>query len=249
MTAPAWLVSHPIAHRGLHAPARGILENTPSAAEAAIAGGYAIECDVQISSDGEAMVFHDHALDRLTADKGPTRARSAAELGALTIRGSRDPILTLAAFLDRIAGRTPLVIEIKSRFDGDERLARRTVEIVAGRDEPLALKSFDPAIVSLLRRIAPELPRGIVAQGRYEGGEWDALDPARRHAMASLEHWDETRPSFISYRHLDLPNQAVVMPRILDGIPVMTWTIRDQDEADRVSAFADQIVFEGFIPA
>lgn len=249
MTAPAWLVSHPIAHRGLHAAARGLLENTPGAAEAAITGGYAIECDVQISSDGEAMVFHDHTLDRLTADTGPTRARSAAELGALTIRGGSDRIPTLAAFLDRIAGRTPLVIEIKSRFDGDERLARRAVEIVAGRDAPLALKSFDPAIVSLLRRIAPELPRGIVAQGRYEGGEWDALDPARRHAMATLGHWSETRPSFISYRHLDLPNQAVVMPRILDGIPVMTWTIRDQAEADRVSAFADQIVFEGFVPA
>lgn len=249
MTAPAWLFSHPIAHRGLHAEGRGVPENTPSAAEAAIRGGYAIECDVQVSRDAEAMVFHDHALDRLTAETGPTRARSAAELGALAVGGGTDPILALPAFLDRIAGRTPVVVEIKSRFDGDERLARRTVEIVAGRDEPLALKSFDPAIVSLLRRIAPEMPRGIVAQGRYEGGEWDALDPARRQAMATLAHWSDTRPSFISYRHLDLPDQAVVMPRILDGIPVMAWTVRSQAEAGRVSAFADQIVFEGFVPA
>lgn len=249
MTAPAWLVSHPIAHRGLHAPSRGLIENTPSAAEAAIAGGYALECDVQVSADGEAVVFHDHDLDRLTDAAGPVRARRAAELVTLAVRGSPDRIATLSEFLDRIGGRGAVVIEIKSRFDGDERLARRTAEVVAERPEPLALKSFDPAIVSLLRRIAPDRPRGIVAQGHYDGGEWEALDPARRHAMATLQHWSETRPTFISYRHADLPNQAVVMPRILSGVPVMAWTIRSQAEANRVSAFADQIVFEGFVPA
>lgn len=249
MTAPVWLVSHPIAHRGLHDAARGIRENTLSAAEAAIAGGYAIECDVQNSRDSEAMVFHDHTLDRLTSERGPVRERAASELAGLEVGGTPDRITPLPVFLDRLDGRTPLVIEIKSRFDGDETLARRTVEIVRGRPEPLALKSFDPAIVSLLRRIAPDIPRGIVAQGRYEGGEWDALDQGRRDAMAGLLHWDDTRPDFVSYHHADLPGQGILMPRILDGFPVMTWTIRSQQEADRALAFADQIVFEGFVPA
>lgn len=249
MTAPVWLVSHPIAHRGLHDPARGIVENTLSAAEAAVANGFAIECDVQLSSDGEPMVFHDHALDRLTAARGPTRDRAAAELAGLAVGGTVDRIPRLTAFLDRIGGRAPLVIEIKSRFDGDEALARRTVEIVAGREAPLALKSFDPDIVALLRRIAPDIPRGIVAQGSYEGGEWDRLDEERRHRMARLLHWDETRPDFVSYRHQDLPGQGILMPRILEGYPVMAWTIRSQAEADRALAFADQIVFEGFRPA
>lgn len=249
MSTPAWLVARPIAHRGLHAPARGIWENTLAAAEAAIAGGYGIECDVQLSRDGEAMVFHDHALDRLTAGTGLIRERDRAELERLAVGGTAETIPTLATFLDRIGGRTPLVIEIKSRFDGDERLARRTVEILEGRTEPFAVKSFDPRIVALLREIAPRIRRGIVAQARYEGPEWGATSAAERRAMAALGHWNDTRPDFISYRYADLPSQVVVMPRILSGIPVMTWTIRSQAEADRASAFADQIVFEGFIPA
>ncbi len=219
------------------------------AAEAAIAGAYAIECDVQISSDGDAMVFHDHDLDRLTEASGLVRKRSAAELATLQVGGTADAIPTLAAFLDRIDARTALVIEIKSRFDGDERLARRVAEMVAARAAPIALKSFDPAIVSLLRRIAPAIPRGIVAQARYEGGEWDALDEGRRRAMAEFQHWGETEPDFISFGHLDLPGQRTLMPRILSGKPVMTWTIRSQAESDRALAFADQIVFEGFVPA
>lgn len=249
MTAPVWLFSRPIAHRGLHAVERGIFENTVAAAEGAIAGQYAIECDVQLSADGEAMVFHDHVLDRLTAASGPVRERDAAELARLTVGGSADAIPTLPAFIDGISGRTPLVIEIKSRFDGDERLAGRVASVLDGRSGPIAVKSFDPAIVTLMRRIAPGIPRGLVAQGRYEGGEWDALDEGRRHAMANLLHWHETRPDFVSFRHLDLPGQGTLMPHILAGKPVMTWTVRSQAEADRASAFADQIVFEGFVPA
>lgn len=248
MTAPGWLTARPIAHRGLHDPARGPFENTPGAADAAIAAGFAIECDVQLSADGEAMVFHDHALDRLTAATGPVGSRSAAELGRLAVGGSADRIPTLAAFLDRIAGRVPLVVEIKSRFDGDERLAERTAAVLAGRREPVAVKSFDPAIVSLLRRIAPDLPRGVVAQGAYEGGEWTRLDAGMRHAMANLLHWNETRPDFLSFRHLDLPNAATHLPRLLAGTPVVTWTIRSQADADRAQDSADQIVFEGFLP-
>ena len=249
MSTPAWLVAQPIAHRGLHAPAAGVYENTIAAAEAAIRGGYGIECDVQISRDGEAMVFHDDDLDRLTEASGPVRARDKAELEALRIGGTDQTIAGLPAFLDRIGGRTPLVIEIKSRFDGDERLARRTAEILLARGEPVAVKSFDPKVVALLRRIAPRLRRGIVAQARYEGEEWDGTTPEDRRAMSALSHWSETRPDFISYRYADLPSQTVVMPRVLSGIPVMTWTIRSQAEADRASAFADQIVFEGFVPA
>ena len=147
------------------------------------------------------------------------------------------------------AGGFPLVVEIKSRFDGDERLARRALDVVSVRADPIALKSFDPAIVSLVRRIAPDLPRGIVAQSRYEGGEWDPMDEARRHAMANLLHWGETWPAFLSWRHLDLPVAATALPRLLAATPVMTWTVRSRADADRALSHADQIVFEGFVPA
>ncbi|NNM72136.1 glycerophosphodiester phosphodiesterase family protein [Enterovirga aerilata] len=248
MTAPAWLTERPIAHRGLHDAAHRF-ENTVSAAEAAIAAGFAIECDVQLSADGEAMVFHDHDLDRLTGAAGPVRERSAAELGRLGIGGSEDRIPTLTEFLDRIGDRTPLVVEIKSRFDGDERLARRTVEILTGRRGRHVVKSFDPAIIGLVRRIAPDLPRGIVGQSRYDAGDAAQLPPERLRAMTDLLHWDETRPDFVSWRHLDLPCAAAFLPRRLAGVPVMTWTIRSGEEACRALPHADQIVFEGFVPA
>lgn len=248
MTAPAWLTARPIAHRGLHDRSSGIFENTISAAEAAIAGSFAIECDIQISSDGEAMVFHDHVLDRLTGESGPVRERTAAELGRLAIGGTADRIPTLAAFLDRIDGRTPLVIEVKTRFDGDERLARRLVAVLDGRTAPVVAKSFDPDIVSLLRRIAPGLPRGIVAQSSYDGDESDAIDPELKRAMANLLHWPDTQPHFLSWRHADLPVAAPFLARTLAGVPVVTWTIRNPDEAERALRHADQIVFEGFVP-
>ncbi len=249
MSAPAWLTARPIAHRGLHDPAAGRCENTLTAAEAAIAGSFGIECDVQLSSDGEAMVFHDHTLERLTSATGAVREHSAAELGRLTLGGTDDHIPTLIEFLDRVGDRTPLVVEIKSRFDGDERLARRTAEILAGRVARHVVKSFDPVILSLLRRIAPDLPRGIVGQSRYDGGDAARLSPERLRAMTDLLHWDDTRPDFISWRHSDLPCAAAFLPRRLAGVPVMTWTIRSSDEAARALPHADGIVFEGFVPA
>jgi glycerophosphoryl diester phosphodiesterase len=242
-------VARPIAHRGLHDLAGGRPENTLAAAEAAMAGRFAIECDIQLSADGEAMVFHDGELGRLTVETGPVRGRSATRLAGLVVAGTAERIPTLTGFLDRIAGRTPLVVEVKSRFDGDERLARRLVEILDGRDAPVAVKSFDPTVVALLRRIAPHLPRGIVAQSRYEEGEWLRLDPSRRREMANLLHWPETEPDFLSWRGQDLPDGPPFLARTLAGAPVMAWTVRDPAEAGRLSAHADQIVFEGFLPA
>jgi glycerophosphoryl diester phosphodiesterase len=249
MSAPAWLTERPIAHRGLHVPAEGRFENTMSAAEAAITGGFGIECDVQLSADGEAMVFHDHTLDRLTSEAGPVRERKAAQLGGLSVGGSADRIPTLAEFLDRIGDRAPLVIEIKSRFDGDERLTRRTLEVLEGREGRHVVKSFDPMIIGLVRRIAPDLPRGVVGQSRYDGGDAAQLSPDRLREMTDLLHWDETRPDFISWRHLDLPCAAAFLPRQLAGVPVMSWTIRSPEDARRALPHADAIVFEGFVPA
>lgn len=249
MAAPDWLVARPIAHRALHDEAGGIFENTLSAAGAAIAGGFGIECDVQLSADGEAMVFHDHELDRLTDATGPVRAQNAAQLGLLTVGGTADRIPTLTQFLDMIGGRVPLVIEVKSRFDGDDRLARRTAEILADHREPIAVKSFDPEIVTLLRRIAPSVPRGIVAQSRYDEHEAAQLGADRVREMTDLLHWERTAPDFLSWRVSDLPAAAPFLARLLGRVPVMCWTVRSEADAAHAYAHADQIVFEGFHPA
>jgi glycerophosphoryl diester phosphodiesterase len=246
--APAWLTARPIAHRGLHDRAGGVPENTLAAAEAAIRGGYAIECDVQRSADGEAMVFHDETLGRLTSAQDPVGDRSAADLGALAVAGSAERIPTLPEFLERIGGRTPLVIEVKSRYTGDLRLVQRVVECLAAHDGPVAVKSFDPQLVAALRDLAPTIPRGIVAETRQDDPAYAALAPSLRRSLSDLLHFDETRPDFLSWRVDDLPCAPTVLCRLLGQRPVMTWTVRGPDQRRLAEAHADQMVFEGFCP-
>ena len=244
-----WLTARPIAHRGLHDVSAGVIENSVGAAEAAIAGGFGIECDVQLSADGEAMVFHDFVLDRLTGETGAVRERQASALAGTALKGSTDTVPTLAGFLDRIAGRVPLVIEIKSRFDGDMALARRAAEVVSGHaGQPIVFKSFDPAIVIALRELAPAVPRGIVGMSAYEYGDYAKLDAGQKRSLANLLHYGESRPDFISWKVADLETAVPFLCRNAIGLPVMSWTVRNADERKAAAAHADQMVFEGFRP-
>src|SRR4030095_3347072 len=129
MHAPDWLTARPVAHRGLHDIARGVVENMPAAAHAAVDGNFAIECDIQLSSDGEAMVHHDNALGRLTEGSGALLGKTAAELKAVQFKNTPERMMTLGDLCALVAGRVPLVIEVKSHFDGDRRLVERGGEV------------------------------------------------------------------------------------------------------------------------
>ena len=244
MNRPAWLMARPVAHRGLHDKSNGLIENSCSAAQAAIQKDCAIECDIQLSQDGEAMVFHDFTLERLTKGTGRVDALSASALRALTLTGSQDKIPTLAEFLALIAGRVPLVCEIKSRFDGDLHLTQRALAVVSDYDGPLVFKSFDPALVAALRRLAPHIPRGIVSQSNYQEAGWEMLSPAQIFSMENLNHWDETQPDFISWKVRDLRHGAPYVARKLGGVPLMTWTVRTNEDIEEAKQYADQLVFE-----
>ncbi len=247
--APDWLVRRPIAHRGLHDRAAGVIENSLAAARAAIAGEYAIECDVQLTADGEAVVFHDFVLDRLTPASGAIVERRAAELGAVRLSGSSDDgIPTLGVLLDLIGGRVPLICEVKSSFAGDLRLADRVAELAARYAGPLAIKSFDPAVLAHLRGRQSPNPLGIVAEAAYDAAEWPTLTPDRRAGLAALTHVGETRPDFLSWRVHDLPHAAPALFRLALDRPVISWTVRTPDQRQRAATWADQMVFEGFVP-
>jgi glycerophosphoryl diester phosphodiesterase len=248
MAAPDWLTARPIAHRGLHDRAAGRPENTLAAARAAVAGGFAIECDVQISQDGEAMVFHDAALGRLTKANQAVAERPAADLGTLTVGDTEETIPTLPTFLAAVAGAVPVVIEVKSRYDGDLRLAKRAAEVAAAYNGPVALKSFDPQVVAALRDLCPTIPRGIVAETTQDDPAYAALPPSMRLALSNLLHFAETRPDFLSWRVDDLPCAPTYLCRLLGRIPIMAWTVRTEGQRARAAAHADQMVFEGFVP-
>ena len=241
----SWLTARPIAHRGLHGGA--IVENTLAAADAAAAANYGIECDIQLTADDEPVVFHDDTLDRLTVAAGPLAARTLAELKDISFRDGGGRIPTLAEFLAGIAGRTPILIELKSRWDGNTRIAERAAAVLADYRGPFALMSFDPWLVRTLRLMAPALPRGIVAERYFDEPDW-RLSSAQKFGLGNLLHIGQTRPHFVAYWVRDLPALAPLFARNVLGMPLLTWTVRTPAERTRAARWADQMIFEGFRP-
>jgi glycerophosphoryl diester phosphodiesterase len=251
VNAPAWLTQRPIAHRGLHDKAKGVIENTLAAAHAAIAKGFAIECDLQISADGEAFVFHDETLDRLTDASGPVAALDAAAIAKVRIRDADEPPPTFAAFLAAVDGRTPIICELKSRFDGDWRLADRAAALVAAYDGPLAFKSFDHDLAAYLRLRRPHMappggprPIGLLAQASYDGAEWGFLSAEKKRDWTEFDHFDLARPDFLSWNVDDLPHKIPFLVKELTGAPVMAWTVRTAPQREAARKWADQIVVD-----
>jgi glycerophosphoryl diester phosphodiesterase len=245
-SALAWLTARPIAHRGLHDAAQGIIENTPSAAAAAVAGGYGIEADLQISADGEAMVYHDDALGRLTDGSSALRDLSAAALQCVPFHATGDRMMTLGDLLDLVAGRVPLVIELKTRFDGDLRLAMRAAAVLAGYCGPVAVMSFDPRLIIETRRIAPRIVRGIVAGRGHPPLYWKLLNPAQRFELTFLLHGPMSRPGFLAHQVDDLAAITPRTARLLVGLPLLAWTVRSAQDRTMAARFADQAIFEGY---
>jgi len=248
MASLGWLTARPIAHRGLHDAAAGVIENTASAFAAAIAGGYAIETDLQISADGEAFVHHDDALGRLTEGSGRLADMTTAALEAVRFKATSDRMMTLGDLCDFVAGRTTLTIELKSRFDGDRRLVKRCADVLATYSGPVAVMSFDPAMIELVRRIAPHLTRGVIAERHYGHREWDAMPAAQKRSMAFLLHAWRSRPQFIAFAVKDLPALAPFIARTMFRLPLLTWTVRTEADRQTAARWADQMIFEGWRP-
>ena len=248
MRAPDWLTARPVAHRGLHERTKGIVENMPGAALAAIAGNFAIECDIQLTADGEAMVHHDDALGRLTEGSGALLGLTAAALKETPFKDTPERMMSLADLCILVRGRVPIVVEVKSHFDGDRRLVRRMAEVLTSYAGPVAGMSFDPDQVTALRETMPELPRGIVAQNDYTQADWPEATPAQRTGMRHLRHAWRTRPHFVAYWVNDLPGPAPWIARHVFGLPLLTWTVRTAEQRARAGGYADQMIFEGFQP-
>ncbi len=248
MRAPSWLTARPVAHRGLHDRAKGIIENTTSAVAAAVAGGFGIEVDLQLTQDGEAMVHHDDSLGRLTEGSGKLVEMTAAQLKQTAFRDTADRMMTLSDLCTLVAGRVPLVLEVKSRFTGDRVLVSRIAQVLSSYSGPVVAMSFDPDQLVALKELAPSLPRGIVAQRTYTDGYWTQLSEAQRHQMTALRHAFQTQPHFVAYWIDQLPAPAPWIARNVFGCPLLSWTVRTPEQRARVARFADQMIFEGFVP-
>jgi glycerophosphoryl diester phosphodiesterase len=248
LRAPEWLTARPVAHRGLHDAARGVIENMAAAAQAAIDGNFAIECDIQLSADGEAMVHHDDALGRLTEGSGRLRDKTAAELKAVAFKATSERMMTLTDLCELVAGRVPLVIEVKSLFDGDRKLVKRMAEVLSSYQGPAVGMSFDPDQVVNLRELIPSRPRGIVAERHYTAEDWPEASPAQRDGMTHLRHFFRSQPDFIAFYVEELPSLPPWLARNVFGCPLLSWTVRTPAQRARAARHADQMIFEGFVP-
>lgn len=223
-----WLTQGIYAHRGWHGGGR--IENSPSAFRAAIDAVLGIECDVQQSADGHAMVFHDWDLDRLTSESGPVRRRTAEELGRVPLGG--DQIWTLPQLLSEVAGRVPLLIELKSRRDVPYRpLCEAVRAALADYAAPAAIMSFDPRVVRWFARNSGGTVRGLVVS-RTVGRAW----------FRNLGLW-HARPHFLAYDVRDLPSRPATAWRA-SRRPLLTWTVSDEARLTTARAFADAPIVE-----
>lgn len=239
----------PIAHRGLHNRARGIVENSASAARAAIAKGYGIECDVRAGADGLPLVFHDDNLSRLIGVSGALSSVSADDLSRYTYAGTSERIITLEDLLDIVEGQVPLLVEIKSEWDAPNREFLQSIAVQASRYRgPIAVMSFDPAVIEPFCEFAPFVPRGIVS-GSYGENWWDGkLSPERKANLRDLLESRNADPDFYAYEVGALPTPVTRFAREALGLPLFTWTVRTNEDKARALDWADAPIFEGYEP-
>ncbi len=230
-----WLVEEPIAHRGLHDAQQGIFENTMAAWQASIDAGFPIECDLQITADRKAVVFHDPGLKRMTGRRGLVRHHTAAELAKISIMETGETIRTLEEHLELANGKVLLLIELKGILGEDDGLAEAAADALSHYHGPAGVMSFHHWLAAKFQLLMPNRPRGLTALGDDHHFDF--------HARAIKEY----DLQFVSYRIRDLPCRVVTDMRQL-GFPVITWTVRTKEECALSYEHGDQITFEGFDP-
>ena len=247
---PAFLRA-PIAHRALHSDADGRPENSRAAIAAAIAAGYGIEIDLQLTSDGQAVVFHDYDVSRLAHGKGPIRGMTAAEVAALVLRhGDGETVPSLAEVLDIVAGRVPLLVEIKDQDGGMGPdvgpLEAAAAALLQGYKGPVAVMSFNPHSVAEFGRLAPDLSRGLVTSS-YDPQDWP-LSKATCDHLRDIPDFDRVGAAFISHEVTDLTRPRVLALRAA-GVPVLCWTVESAQVEAEARRHADNVTFEGYLAA
>jgi glycerophosphoryl diester phosphodiesterase len=204
---------------------------------AALEAGIGIECDVQRTADGRAVVFHDWELDRLTAETGAVAARSVAELTGIELRGTTETIPTMRDLLELVAGRAPLLIELKSCKERPvSPLCRAVLRDLEGYRGPHAVMSFDPRVGHWFAGHSPATVRGLVvseANARTFGGA------IKRHVAL----W-QARPDFLAYDVRDLPSRFAAS-QAARGLPILTWTVSSRAKAQTGTTCAHGWIAEG----
>jgi len=241
-------LKRPFAHRTLHDVENGRPENSLAGTRAALAAGYAIEIDLQLSSDNVPVVFHDYGLGRLTNGTGPVAQHTAAELGKVQLKGGNEGIPTFQEFLDLVDGQVPLLVEIKDQ-DGalgpnTGNMEKAVCDILANYHGPVALMSFNPHSMAKCAEYAPNIPRGLVTD-TFSNEKWAIMPRARLDELAMIPDFERIGASFISHQWENLQSQPVNRIRELGG-SVLSWTIRSAEQEQQARENSDNVTFEHY---
>ncbi len=243
-------LNRPIAHRGFHDASSGILENSRAAIVGAIERGFAIELDLQLSHDGEAMVFHDYDMTRLTGIRGPIQMCQSDDLRKIHLTIGGETIPDLAEILELVSGKTPLLIELKDQ-DGAlgpnvGRLEKRVAELLSNYDGPAAVMSFNPNSMMEMKKLAPHIIRGLTTDN-FGSGHWAFLPRKRASELFDIPDYDPVGASFISHYWRSLESEQVKTLKDR-GETIICFTIKNELEEVQARAIADNITFEGYTP-
>lgn len=252
MTDAAWLTQQPVAHRGLHDGPIGLQagqtpENSLLSFQRAMDAGFAIECDLQLAACGTPMVFHDEALRRLTGHDGWVAERTAADLAALPLGETAERVPRLSDMLELVAGRVPLLIEIKGHAQDVGRMESAVWSLLQTYRGEYAVQSFNPYSIAWFAARAPHVLRGQVACDMLADGDAGGLAWWRRFMQTRLWFNWMAKPHFVAYgiRDLHLPAPQRWRRR---GLPLLTWTVRTPEQQQKARQLADNIIFETIQP-
>ena len=238
MESNFWFKDYFIAHRGLHS--ENVPENTIPAFQSAIDNGYAIELDVQQISDGSIVVFHDSKLERLTGMDGYTKNLKKEDLENCHILGSEFTIPLFSEVLKVVDGKVPLLIEIKNEYKVGEP-EKAVLELLKDYKGQFALQSFNPYVVQFIKQKMPNLVVGQLAS-YFKNTKMSWI---RKYVLKRLKFIKAFKADFIAYDAQNLPNKYVNKHK---NLPLLAFTIRTQEEYERLHPIVSSIIFENFTP-
>jgi glycerophosphoryl diester phosphodiesterase len=235
-----WLFRRPIAHRGLHSTDPLIPENSMRAFDRAITRNYAIELDVQVTSDQHVVVFHDYNLERMCGEDKEVADLTRADLDYYRL-GKTDRIPLLSEVLQLVNGAVPLLIEIKRQPKVRHANLIILNQLLNYKGE-MAIMCFDPYVLKWFAKHAGYLVRGQLASN-FKG---EKLNPLSKFVLRRFWLNRLSKPAFLAYDVRDLPNDRVARKR--RKLPVLGWTVESPDRHQKVRPHCDNIIFEGFCP-
>ena len=232
-----WLITRACAHRGFHG--NGIPENSRASYQTAIELGYPIEMDVQLTSDGVAVCFHDDTLERMTGEKAFVRDKTLEEIKSLRLAKTDEQIMTFAEFIEFVGGRVPLLIEIKTQKNQGI-IEQKVIEVLDGYRGEFVIQSFDPRVMKRIRKLRPEIIRGqLMCEHRHKEQNF-FVDLLLRYGFLNFL----SKPDFINMNQEFIPLKRWYKR----NKNVLCWTVRSESEEEKILEKVDGYVFEFITP-